>query len=151
MTFEIGMYVLSAFFIIFGAGCLWWALQHPAPSKNLRVHERIFHPSKVFLTFAFLFIALSHFSMYAGLAYGISFTNQAECENLLMNTTQEQIDPSDNSTTTLYAYADSCAARSVPEASQNMFRIFTWVLLIEFFGVWAFMFVWWGRSWFRSW
>lgn len=142
MTFETGVYILSGFLFLFGVVFLYAASQTPPPKKNTLTRiNHVINTRHMLALFGLIYLGLSHFGVYAGLGYGIEYTNLAPCENVIVNSTDV------NATTSIYSYADSCASRTTPEATQNLFVIMTWMIVVLFLAVMVAAFVWWWRKW----
>lgn len=70
---------------------------------------------------------IAHFGILTSYAYSIEYSNQAPCENVVVNSTIV------SGSVTEYAYEDSCLSRSVPESQQNLFTFWSWLMWGEIF------------------
>ena len=120
MTFILSAFILAGFCLLFGALALWGATKSGGVPKTL------------LLAFSVAYLFISTFSVMAGVGFGIEYTNRADCENVISNTTV-------SGNVTSYEYKDSCEARSVPETIERLYQAYAYVLyavvLISVFAV----------------
>lgn len=122
MTFEQSAYVLSGFMAFFGVLFLYLSMKSPAPSKNsLRA---VLQGRVGFLLFGLLYLSLSHFSLYSGVAYSIEYANDPVCEYQVANATV-------TGNLTVYDYLNPCIDRVVPTATERLLTVFSWMLFID--------------------
>lgn len=110
-------YWLAWFLAAFGA--FFGFLAYKEPKKKGLITAR-----NILILFCFLYLALSHFSAYAGLAYAVEQTYIAPCENVVANSTY-------SGNTTQYAYVDSCEGNIVPKGAARLFGMYGYLLYLD--------------------
>ncbi len=120
-TYELSIWVLTAFFITIGTLLLWASKTASKQQDATFIRARVF-----FFLLALLYFGLAHFSAYTAIVYSTEMGTTPPCENLLNSTT---LDVSTNITT--YTYIPSC--NQTPPEAQNAFLVgYGYLLWIEF-------------------
>lgn len=120
-AFTIIALTLAAFLLSIGVFFVWTSFKiNP---------EGPISPKVILLCFALLYIGLSHFSIYLGMAYAVELTNRAPCENVVSNSTEV------TSAVTVYQYEDSCDERTTPRSVERLFGAYGWLLLIDMIAI----------------
>lgn len=115
MTFSSSAYLLAGFLTIYSLIFLWISYREQ--------RSGLFSAKTGLFVFGISYLVIAHFSVLTGLAYSIEQTNLAPCENIVNTSTY-------NGTTTTYTHIDSCYNRVVPEAIQQLYVAFNYILYL---------------------
>jgi len=150
MSFVTIAFVIGLSCLLFGLFACWCAYRSSKLARGL------------LLVYAVAFLVLSLFSVLVGGGLAIELTNQAPCQELLVNESSyyvygdnysgyhwdyEEPNPSATDinlfhTETSYIYEDSCADRTTPSSIEMLFVAYTYVLyMVLLVSVLALMFL----------
>ena len=121
MTFETGVYTLTGFLLLLAI--LFYLVAYTLPTEK----KGFIKVKGFFIILSVTYLVLAMISLFVGVSYSVELSNQAPCENLLMN---ETFDGSTN--ITVYDYTDSCASRATPEAVGRLAAAYAYVMYASF-------------------
>lgn len=123
---------VASFFLLFCFLFLWVGFRLPrSQGKDMFLSARV-----GLFFFAALFFMMSFFSVYISLAYGVSLTNRAPCENVVNQSAYNL-----SSEVTTYTYTDSCLTREAPTSVSSLYSVFGWVTYALMFTLFVGLFI----------
>jgi hypothetical protein len=126
-SYEITLYIFAIFCTVYGIlFFLASANTPPPPNPNRQLWKWALNTKTFTLCLAITYVAMAHFSIYSSLALDLDQGYNSPCENVVANSTYV------NTSLTSYQYTNSCAGQTAPAINENIFTIYTWMMIIEF-------------------
>lgn len=113
MSFSSEVYLFSFFVLVFAVSFMVFGLRTQGVSRTL------------LLLFSLSFFVLTVFGVMVGLAFGVEYSDQSPCENVINST-----NTSGNVTT--YTYVDSCASSSPPVSVERLYVAYSYLVYLMF-------------------
>lgn len=126
MSYATNSYILAGFLLFQAIVCFWLLGQNMRGDKKKANEKGMWLIDKFLLFFGVFFLLLSQYSLFGALAYNVTQSNLAPCENIVVNSTDI------SSTQTTYEYGDSCVNREVPQTASTYLFVWTSYLVVLF-------------------